>query len=40
MQHRIRADFAAGDVVDLEGWAFSRTGVRLAALWAVTHPMR
>ena len=31
------ADFAAGDVVDLEGWQLARTEVRLAALFTVTH---
>ncbi len=40
MQQRIRGDFAAGRVVDLEGWVFSRSGARLAALWVVTHPRR
>ncbi|HYF47633.1 MAG TPA: hypothetical protein VD926_15565, partial [Acidimicrobiales bacterium] len=29
---QIRADFAAGEVVDVDGWQFSRTEARLAAL--------
>jgi len=31
---RVRADFAAGDVVRLDGWTLSRTEGRLAALCA------
>jgi hypothetical protein len=31
---RVRADFAAGDIVTIDGWVLSRTEARLAALWA------
>lgn len=40
LQRTIRAaahaDFATGDVADLEGWQLARTEARLAALFTVT----
>jgi hypothetical protein len=31
---RVRADFAAGETVEIGGWMLSRTEARLCALWA------
>jgi hypothetical protein len=38
MRRAAHADFATGDVVDLEGWQLARSEGRLAALYKVTRP--
>lgn len=36
IRNRSHADFANGDVVDLDGWQLAHTEARLAALWVLT----
>lgn len=33
LQERMRADYASGNAVNVEGWILSRTEARLCALW-------